>query len=665
MNRIVLPILLSGVIVGTALPGQAAKLESTTPVPPELFARSGLYEPFSFYVQDEPPEGPVPKGTLARKAVVLPLATIEENEGLDIEILWCAIDHSAPGAHFDVVRLDARQTGSFKDAETLKLKPAANGTKDQWEFSGIIQVKSGTRLVPCLINGTIMGKIGRTAKEDQDPPSVSLSITPFASTTLDFNGKTYRVAVADGDGNGKLTDAATLAQKNYPDRPATKTAGDPFAIDLDNTGFKGRVLVGSQGIPFCLDGHWLVLQGDAATQELTAVPQPDPGPGTLEIPPNLRLKAWVSGGGCWFPIIDGQPPIPLKAGKYRLAEARLLGSGKAVCEFDPYRTPMEFEIKDGAKTVLPIPRLIKTSVDADCETIGPVRLVSLMLKMASDTGIKISDVTAVDGSQLVPSVKILDAQGQVVHTGKFNFNDEEEGPGGFDDRSHTWRVPAALSGEFTVVVDCDLPLPVEAAPGKITVPPPSKKAFVTTLPIQDVQASTGIDPDCPAICAFDDNSDTCFATARPPKPGDLVTIVFAKPQDRLSTLSLSLGDSLADKPDDDDDNDDELPGTAALEISADGTKFEAIDELTATNQTFSIENKQILAFRIRFTSQWTTPFRLTEVELQKITKQELRQQDAQWLKKYDLNGNGKLDPEERARAQKDAKAGIEAPAIEE
>lgn len=38
--------------------------------------------------------------------------------------------------------------------------------------------------------------------------------------------------------------------------------------------------------------------------------------------------------------------------------------------------------------------------------------------------------------------------------------------------------------------------------------------------------------------------------------------------------------------------------------------------------------------------------------------------DAKWLPKYDLNGNGRLDPDERTRAEKDSKAGIQAPAQE-
>jgi Ca2+-binding EF-hand superfamily protein len=53
-----------------------------------------------------------------------------------------------------------------------------------------------------------------------------------------------------------------------------------------------------------------------------------------------------------------------------------------------------------------------------------------------------------------------------------------------------------------------------------------------------------------------------------------------------------------------------------------------------------------------------------EQSKKKIQQQQERR-DAEWLKKYDFNGNGKLDPEERTRAEADAKAGIQAPARDE
>ena len=50
---------------------------------------------------------------------------------------------------------------------------------------------------------------------------------------------------------------------------------------------------------------------------------------------------------------------------------------------------------------------------------------------------------------------------------------------------------------------------------------------------------------------------------------------------------------------------------------------------------------------------------------QREEEQAKHQQETEWLKKYDFNGNGKLDPEERARAEKDHKAGIEVPAMQD
>ena len=63
---------------------------------------------------------------------------------------------------------------------------------------------------------------------------------------------------------------------------------------------------------------------------------------------------------------------------------------------------------------------------------------------------------------------------------------------------------------------------------------------------------------------------------------------------------------------------------------------------------------------------WIVGGKAMDVVRQKEMEQALLEvQEAEWLKKYDLNGNGKLDPEERARAEQDAKAGIQAPAIDE
>ena len=55
--------------------------------------------------------------------------------------------------------------------------------------------------------------------------------------------------------------------------------------------------------------------------------------------------------------------------------------------------------------------------------------------------------------------------------------------------------------------------------------------------------------------------------------------------------------------------------------------------------------------------------RRLEAQLRREEEQK-RQQEAEWRRKYDFNGNGQLDPEERIRAEADAKSGILAPAME-
>jgi hypothetical protein len=58
--------------------------------------------------------------------------------------------------------------------------------------------------------------------------------------------------------------------------------------------------------------------------------------------------------------------------------------------------------------------------------------------------------------------------------------------------------------------------------------------------------------------------------------------------------------------------------------------------------------------------------KLKRMERQKLKLAEReKERQKKLLQRYDLNGDGKLDPDERARAEKDTKAGLEAPAIEE
>ncbi len=182
-----------------------------------------------------------------------------------------------------------------------------------------------------------------------------------------------------------------------------------------------------------------------------------------------------------------------------------------------------------------------------------------------------------------------------------------------------------LSGEFTAVADYSLPLPIETVPGKFTVEPSSKKAIMLTLPVQKIQASMALNPDCPTICAFDGKSETCLATAKPPKTGDLVVVQLLKPLEKVEKLALTIGDALAETPDDEEDK---LPGQAVLEISTDGTTFKAAGKLTESYQLIDIKRQPITAFRIRFTSDWTAPFCLAEVEPQMAGNHDDGEEDA-------------------------------------
>lgn len=653
--------LLAGLLAGGSFSGLAAKLETTTPVPPEAlsFFNDNDWK-FSFYNHGEPPAGPAPTGTIEPKAWIQPLQTYRDDLDLEIPQLWCAIDRSVPGGDFDVIRIDSLGTGDFRQADALKLKRAPQDGQDgnDWEFSGILRLKAEGRVVSCLAKGTVNGKLDKTEDGDPDSLSINLEFAAFASALVDCNGRACRVVVVDGNANGRVVDAAVLPRRLHPGRPDGKRTGDPFALDLDGNGFRGRVLSGFLGVPFCLDGHWLELRGDAGAQELTAVPLPAPvRAGTLEFLSAGHFRAEVSGGGHWFTVVDGQPPIPLGPGKYVLNNVTLVGPGKGSCLLSGMADKENMVIEEGAAATVSLPQRIQVRVDADCEVVGPMRLAFLDLALETENGLDLYGPTAADGRPALRQIRIFDAAGKLVHEGKLDKD-------GDDPSSYLWKVPAGLSGEFTALAVFEpLPLPAEAVPCKFTVPPPQPEMPFMTLSVARVEATAGIDPEQPWEGAFDDHGETCLATARPPQPGEAVTVFLARPLLGHSSLSLSVEGGEAEVQDGDKDS--ALAGKAVVEVSSDGKTFREVGELTDFQQDFLIRGLAVSAFRIRFTSPWKAPFCLTEVSARRLMTPAEKQQEAEWLKQYDLNGNGQLDPEERARAEKETKAGIEAPAMDD
>lgn len=110
----------------------------------------------------------------------------------------------------------------------------------------------------------------------------------------------------------------------------------------------------------------------------------------------------------------------------------------------------------------------------------------------------------------------------------------------------------------------------------------------------------------------------------------------------------------------------EEPGSRQFDKDGDGwlSKKEREEFLAATIQDFD-ENKNGIA---DLWEQQKCAWHYSNLHQKELKRQEeeqrQRQQDAKILPRYDFNGNGKFDPEERQRAEADAKAGIQAPAME-
>lgn len=636
MKFLIARLTLASALAGASLSCLAGKLVPDLTVPSDLFSTEGSV---SLCVAEKNPDRPKPTGTVDPRAVILSFA-MDSMDDANKELFWGALDKSAPDVPgFDVLRLDLRKTGRFKEAITFSLKPGEKA-KNEFVIQGIVRFPINGQEIACLVDGSGTMNLADVQAGEKNARSLFLNIIVFGATQAEFNGKAYAVAVGDGNSNGRLTDITTpeILQAMYKeeevdawgvgiaDKPpkaddADKPpkAGDVFVLDLDGNGFKGRRLQGYLGIPFCLDGQWFSLTVEPQTQELVAQALPVPGTGTLAAPAGPKISAKLVGDGRCFEIVAGQPAIPLKAGTYQIIEAAIFGpddSEYGLYADDQDKTYTTLKIEDGQKTLFPIPSKITLELNPECEEIGPVRLVTFDLSMKSPEELNFTGFgTAKDGQDLPrPKLTVRDAAGKVVYAGNLGSEDDDgwHVPGAGRD---VWRVPMALAGKFTATVEYALPVPVKNEPVKFTVPPSGKHPVMLTLPVKKVQSSMGLDPETPAICAFDERSETCLATAKPPKNGDLLTVILSKPlaAPQVTGLWLDVGDYLARR-EIEDGEEIMMAGSAVLEISTNGTDFQEAKPLLEEvgSQEFSFKGKAIVAFRIRFTSDWTAPFCLTE-----------------------------------------------------
>ncbi len=243
---------------------------------------------------------------------------------------------------------------------------------------------------------------------------------------LRIRGQTYKVAIVDGDYDGRFT-PVTFLEKD----PARQLRCDYFAIDLDRDGKFQRDLyehgeTGPLGRMVLVQGAYYAIDIGGNGQELTLRPvNPEMGTLTLDRPDcEIGCRLWSDAADQWLDLASDQKERPLPAGKYSVARVEIRAQDSSRSKWETlcagnFGSLALFEIKPGETTRLEMgpPFTVTTHVvktDEGTIFIDPV--------LTGRAGEEYSIVMRRNG-QLVPApaFAILDEKGNVLVSDRFQY----------------------------------------------------------------------------------------------------------------------------------------------------------------------------------------------------------------------------------------------------
>jgi hypothetical protein len=263
-------------------------------------------------------------------------------------------------------------------------------------------------------------------KKNEQPGTFAIYPACYRMGRLRIRGQIYKVAIIDGDYDGRFT-PVTFLEKD----PAGRLRCDYFAIDLNRDGKFQRELfrrgeTGPLGRMVLVQGTYYAIDIGGNGQELALRPvNPEMGTLVLDRPDcEIGCQLWSDAADQWLDLASDQKERSLPAGKYTVArvEIRAQDSSRSTWETicaGKFGSLSLFEIKAGETTRLEMgppftvtPNVVKT--DEGTVFIDPI--------LTGRAGEGYSTVVRRNGQTVpAPALAILDEKGNVLVTDRFQY----------------------------------------------------------------------------------------------------------------------------------------------------------------------------------------------------------------------------------------------------
>ena len=349
---------------------------------------------------------------------VNPHAVVAVIRGAPLE-LAIALDSEKPGAKApNLLRFDFTGTRQFAGTPTVPLKP---GPRSEGGFRAsfgpaTIQVEHGRRTVPVSVQGSYSKR--------RSYRWLTLTLSTALEGRLAFGSKTYAVRVVDGNGNLALGDKAALMRSGT--RIFGIQPGDTLAIDTGGGWADPKVVKAYYGEPVQVDGAWFDVALSPDRKAIHAKPS-----AAKFARLKIAHKKWSVklAGAKHIVMLEGSnEPVTLPADTYTVVEFVETAASDAGIEsrlasgqMDLYRGKAKtFEAPAGKTTEL----AVGSPLTASIATTVRKQAVLMDFKLTDAAGLSAQVVVAQPDKGLrqpKPGVEVLDALGESVHTGKFEY----------------------------------------------------------------------------------------------------------------------------------------------------------------------------------------------------------------------------------------------------
>jgi len=343
-----------------------------------------------------------------------------------------AIDAQSPDAKLpDVVRLDFSCSGNFTGKATIPLVGSRQGS----EFTGTIgpttiRIERDGKVIPMTV-------VGDYVKQPGGHRYFRLSVGTALEGKCRFGKNVYTVRVVDGNGNLKYGDKTTPRAAMGANR--TPGRGDTLVVDYGDS--TKRFFYGH---PALVDGVWYDVKLSEDGTKISAKPA-DIETAKLKID-NDNWSVRLAGRRHVLNIDGGKEPLVIPADTYTFVQYAQEGNTedgrKCWLVFDARwaRKKRTFQASPGQTVEVAIGPPLTARID--CSVLG--RIVSMEFKITDASGEQGDYYLSLESDSPVPQVEVRDAAGNVIHTAKLlSYLGNTQ--------TYTWRVPANLKGEFTVI----------------------------------------------------------------------------------------------------------------------------------------------------------------------------------------------------------------------